>query len=416
LKRFFFLFVNLFCIVSITSGQSPLRIRSDFSPTYLIKKILLQDESGISVSNIQYRGNERALGAFSNSSKYYLIKRGIILSTGNVEDGIGPNSRPDMGISLGSPGSSELNKISTGKTYDACMLSFDFIPEFDSVMFNFVFASEEYPEFVDKGVNDIFAFFIEDLESGKIKNLAVIGRQEKIVNVDNINSSRNSAFYIENGVWDPDNISQWQSNPGLGELSLTYEYDGFTTLMTAGISVISGKTYRIQFAIADVGDRLYDSAVFLEEGSFKSSGNKENSMKELMLEISQDFKEPSVELREGKESVILSLVINFDFDEYKIKADSSIKILNKISRLLRLHSELNVIITGHTDNYGSEEYNLNLSEQRASFAANFLEQSGVDNARLEIKGYGDNKPVADNVTTKGRLRNRRIEFEFYNSK
>jgi outer membrane protein OmpA-like peptidoglycan-associated protein len=68
---------------------------------------------------------------------------------------------------------------------------------------------------------------------------------------------------------------------------------------------------------------------------------------------------------------------------------------------------------GHTDNFGSEEYNLNLSQKRADFASDYLIETGVLNNRIKTSGYGDSKPVSNNVTAKGRLKNRRIEFLFH---
>ena len=317
-----------------------------------------------------------------------------------------------MGRNLSVGGSETLNKISTGKTYDAAELSFKFKTENDSMYFNYMFASDEYPEFVHKGVNDIFAFFIEDLTTGNIKNLAIIDGKLP-VNVDNVNSVRNSDLFIENELWESGNIEKWKNDPGRGELSLTYEYDGFTTLLSTGYKVVPGRSYRITFTIADVGDGLYDSAVFLEAGSFSTISQLANStLLELKEELATDLSSDN-EINEGNSSVVLTMRVNFEFDKYEIIADSAIESLNKVSRILKVHPGVYVRIIGHTDNYGSEEYNMNLSNKRAESAMTYLISSGIETDRIKIEGKGDNVPVADNTTNVGRFKNRRLEFEFY---
>jgi len=67
-------------------------------------------------------------------------------------------------------------------------------------------------------------------------------------------------------------------------------------------------------------------------------------------------------------------------------------------------------VMGHTDSTGSDQYNLNLSRQRAESVANYLVSRGVSRARLETIGYGEQYPVADNTTEAGRAQNRRVEI------
>lgn len=84
--------------------------------------------------------------------------------------------------------------------------------------------------------------------------------------------------------------------------------------------------------------------------------------------------------------------------------------LAKIAGILLVFKQSNVIIEGHTDNQGSEEYNLQLSEQRAENVLRFLIDQGVAQSRLTSIGYGFSKPVADNSTKEGRQRNRRVDL------
>lgn len=71
-----------------------------------------------------------------------------------------------------------------------------------------------------------------------------------------------------------------------------------------------------------------------------------------------------------------------------------------------------IALIGHTDNVGSDEYNLNLSRKRAEAVANYLESKGISSARISIEGAGSAKPIADNATEEGRSKNRRVDIKF----
>lgn len=102
--------------------------------------------------------------------------------------------------------------------------------------------------------------------------------------------------------------------------------------------------------------------------------------------------------------------IFFDVDKYDLKPRSLTE-LQKILRFLEENPTVKVEISGHTDNSGSQEYNLSLSEKRAQSVFDYLVAHGVDDARLKAKGYGASQPIADNGTEEGRQKNRRIEFK-----
>jgi OOP family OmpA-OmpF porin len=86
-------------------------------------------------------------------------------------------------------------------------------------------------------------------------------------------------------------------------------------------------------------------------------------------------------------------------------------LLNEVVAALQAHAELQKIgIHGHTDNDGDEKYNQSLSQRRAKAVLDWLVAHGVAAARLESKGFGETKPIADNATVTGREQNRRVEF------
>jgi OmpA-OmpF porin, OOP family len=102
--------------------------------------------------------------------------------------------------------------------------------------------------------------------------------------------------------------------------------------------------------------------------------------------------------------------IFFDHDKFDLK-DKSITELNKVVRFLNENSTLKVEISGHTDNSGSAAYNKQLSLKRAESVSAYLIRNGVDARRIVIKGFGAERPIADNSTEAGMQKNRRIEFK-----
>ncbi|MEJ2621619.1 MAG: OmpA family protein [Candidatus Thiodiazotropha sp.] len=84
--------------------------------------------------------------------------------------------------------------------------------------------------------------------------------------------------------------------------------------------------------------------------------------------------------------------------------------IDKLASFLAEYPEKSVLIEGHTDNVGSEAYNLDLSERRALSVKEALVQVGVDAARIDTLGLGESTPITDNATAAGRLKNRRVEI------
>lgn len=87
--------------------------------------------------------------------------------------------------------------------------------------------------------------------------------------------------------------------------------------------------------------------------------------------------------------------------------------LQNLATVLQKYEDTNVLIEGHTDNTGTDEYNLELSKKRASSVQDYLISLGLDYKRLEIAGYGESQPIADNGSAAGRQSNRRVEVAIY---
>lgn len=105
----------------------------------------------------------------------------------------------------------------------------------------------------------------------------------------------------------------------------------------------------------------------------------------------------------------------FEIDSWKLKKES-VSELNNLAKLLIENGEIKIEIGGYTDSTGTDEYNLKLSEKRALSVVDYLIQVGIASARLKYKGYGNQSPVGDNVTSEGRKLNRRTEVKIIEGK
>jgi outer membrane protein OmpA-like peptidoglycan-associated protein/flagellar hook assembly protein FlgD len=107
--------------------------------------------------------------------------------------------------------------------------------------------------------------------------------------------------------------------------------------------------------------------------------------------------------------------IRFEYNSADLKDERSLKILDKVARILQRYRTYKVQVDGHTDNIGSQAYNLDLSTRRAQTVMNYLVKKGVSMDNLRARGIGLLRPTADNATEEGRAKNRRVEFLLYKS-
>ena len=111
-----------------------------------------------------------------------------------------------------------------------------------------------------------------------------------------------------------------------------------------------------------------------------------------------------------KDRIDIKDKIQFAFDKAEILPVSD-GLLNEVVGALQSHKEIKKVgIHGHTDSEGQADYNQSLSDRRANAVKSWLASHGVEAKRLESKGFGESKPIADNGTSDGREKNRRVEF------
>ena len=104
--------------------------------------------------------------------------------------------------------------------------------------------------------------------------------------------------------------------------------------------------------------------------------------------------------------------INFDFNKATLKA-SSYPRLEQLVQILNEYPDYSLSIAGHTDSKGDDNYNLKLSYERAAAARTYMLSKGIPASRIEARGYGETKPIADNKTAAGQALNRRVDFDPY---
>ena len=243
---------------------------------------------GVEVSNITFSGDLDQIGSFDAQNTNIAITDGVMLATGNIDVAIGPNDAGGAGLGGGNSGAGDpdLTALSTFNTNDAAILEFDFVPTGDSLIFNYIFGSEEYNEYVCGTVNDAFGFFlsgpgITGPYSLNATNLAVIPNpilEDETIPVT-INTVNNGTAGFSGNATNCNQVSaQWNLNTAYyidndnNNDPTSVQLDGFTVVLTAAAQVQCGQTYHIKIAIADAGDTAWDSAVFLEGGSFASNG------------------------------------------------------------------------------------------------------------------------------------------------
>lgn len=262
-----------FAIMAATGLHAQIVIDQTLTPVQLVQDVLLG--SGVQVSNITFNGvpgntlTEQA-STFDGTNCNVGIDHGIMIATGSTLNAEGPNDIGSSTTGGGNFGQSDPDLVAIGSNAtinDAAVLEFDFIPIGDSIQFDFVFSSDEYLEFVGSQFNDVFGFFLSGPNingpySNNSINIALIPGTSTAIAINNVNDVSYPQFYVNNG----DGFTPpYSTDP-------TYvQYDGFTVRLTARAAVTCGEVHHIKIAVGDAGDTAYDSAVFLEGGSFTSA-------------------------------------------------------------------------------------------------------------------------------------------------
>ena len=164
-----------------------------------------------------------------------------VLSTGKISDAQGVPSY-FASSSMGMPGDPGLSDLSGHQTYDAAGYTVTVVPTGHALKVKYVFASEEYPEFVDSSFNDVMAVFVNGT------NCALVPDTTTPVSINTVNAGANSQYYIDNQT---------------GASGYGTTYDGLTKPLVCSAPVTPGVPATVRIVVADASDSIYDSAVAL---------------------------------------------------------------------------------------------------------------------------------------------------------
>ncbi len=272
--KFFVLLCCLCLSFNLLAQAEGIQTENSLGVEDLVKDVFIKGNCR-NVSNISALGNEAlSIGQFKKGTNSINVKDGIILSTGAIGLARGPNIDNESGtffnIESNDP---DLSQLATSTLFDVTGIEFDFVPLDDRVSFRYVFASEEYCEFVGTSFNDVFGFFVSgpgingsfDNNAINVATITALDGTTENVSINNINHLNNETFYVNNITTTDAQNCEIPYVPTFQEL---IEYDGFTIPLTASFKVIPCETYHIRLVIGDVGDANLDSAVFLQSNSF----------------------------------------------------------------------------------------------------------------------------------------------------
>ena len=274
-----FLIVSMWLLVNNHAQITISNANPYNNSNHLINNVLLG--GGVSANNVTYQGDPIQVGFFNAINSNLGIDSGVVLSTGDIIDldpnGFGSgnipfstNSDPDL-LNIANSVPPLINQpFNVSGIFDVATLEFDFIPNSDTLSFNYVFGSNEYLTWINSEYNDVFGFFISgpgisgpysspsSFPNGSINIANVPNSSPPLpITISSVNNLLNSQYYIDNQSTFPQTIS----------------CNGFTTSFTATTVVQCGEIYHIRLALADGSDANLDSWVFLEAGSFSSNGS-----------------------------------------------------------------------------------------------------------------------------------------------
>lgn len=270
-KLFFFLFSTSFFITHTTTAQY-IQVDDSYTPQQLVEEVFIGTHnlgcieiSNVTMSNFyNFGGGQMSYGYFNSGNSNFDIQEGVLLTTGKARSAEGPNDEllSEGPAGGGWPGDQDLEQaIQMNNTTNATVLEFDFIPYTTNISFEYLFASEQYLTSGSQNqcnYTDGFAFLIKKANTNEAyQNLALVPGTNTPVAVNTVRGP--------GGLCEPINQQYFGS---YNELEHPINYNGQTVVMTAQTEVELGELYHIKLVIADQGNNLYDSAVFLKGGSF----------------------------------------------------------------------------------------------------------------------------------------------------
>ncbi|WP_345208472.1 choice-of-anchor L domain-containing protein [Chryseobacterium ginsengisoli] len=250
---------------------------SAYDPLQLVKDVLISSGTNScvtpNVSNVQVSPNlpatsaTRSWGYFHKGTTAFPFKDGIVLSTGYVNKAGNSYISTTLGDALQSGSDPDLVAATSPSTSinDAVVLEFDFVPTSSQVKFNYLFASEEYTGSFPCSFSDAFALLLKPVGSTlPYQNMAILPTPGtgpvSVTNIHPATMDSGGALYC--------GASNAAFFGGYNTANIETNFNGRTIPLTATATVTPGIPYHFKMVLGDASDSIYDSAVFLEGGSF----------------------------------------------------------------------------------------------------------------------------------------------------
>lgn len=251
------------------SFSQSIQVDDNYPPQELIEQVLvnspcIQNVTVTEAAGGNFTDQSRSFGYFDASGTSFPIKKGLVLSTGKLGSITRPTSVLSDDDAPGWAGDADLDSEFNVKTYNATILEFDFVPAVSQLSFRYLFASEEYQA---RSANtcrfsDVFAFFIRPAGNSAYQNIALVPNTNTPVSVTTVHPDITQGCEAINESY----FDRFNTNAPT-------VFDGQTTVLTASANVTAAQTYHVKLVIADDENYRFDSAVFLEAGSFQPNIN-----------------------------------------------------------------------------------------------------------------------------------------------
>ncbi|TYA57481.1 T9SS type B sorting domain-containing protein [Formosa maritima] len=258
-------------VSSLTYSQNVITDSNTYSAQELIEDILIDSNciTDVVVTNVlggNFNGTDESYGYFDANGSTFPFQNGVVLSTGTLANVQGPNTSLSDDNAPGWVGDTDLeNILNESNTINATILEFNFKAVADQISFRYIFASEEYQENNSNTCqySDLFGFLIRKETDNNYQNIALVPGTQTPVKVTTVHSGIPGACQPINEAY----FGSWNN------ATAPINFNGQTAILTATANVIPNETYHVKLVIADEQNYRYDSAVFLEAGSFQLSTN-----------------------------------------------------------------------------------------------------------------------------------------------
>lgn len=267
MKYYLFLLIGLSTFIAVSQN---VQVDSQtYTPQQLIEDILIDSGciDNVTVTNVvggDFNNTDQSFGFFDASGSTFPLQSGIVMSTGRLQNVEGPNATLSDDDAPNWSGDNDLETIlNEPNTTNATILEFDFTSIASQISFRYVFASEEYQEGSANTCqySDLFGFLIRPANATQYTNIALVPNTQTPVKVTTVHPAIPNGCAAENEAY----FESWNGP------TAPINFNGQTKVLTATANVMPNETYHVKLVIADEQNYRYDSAVFLEAGSFVAS-------------------------------------------------------------------------------------------------------------------------------------------------